>query len=79
MSEPSKWEEPVPNGQWERRKAGRFDLWARDNGRFEIYCEGELFKRDDTGADLATAKASAEEALRKLLTDALGELGGEHA
>lgn len=59
----------------ERRTCGLFQLFARDDGRWEVSFRGELVDRD-FAQDMAGARRGAESALHELLDATLRELVG---
>jgi hypothetical protein len=74
MAKPTKWVR-ISSVEWERRSVGAFTLYASTFGRFEVMARDDMLDREDTGGDLAHAKQRAEESLRKVLTEALAQLG----
>lgn len=81
MAEPSTWQRHTRT--WWTRGCGVFTLWAGD-GLWEVAHGGEMvtsgrvasLATTDVPTSIAAAKADAEAALRKLLTDALTALDG---
>ncbi len=73
MSGSSEWD--APRAGWCTRRCGVFELYANVSGRWSVDDREGDEVEGGYAPDIATAKRAAEDALRRLLVEAMEGLG----